>query len=91
MHKIWDCRRENPFGDLEQLTMTPSENDLLVHFDQAQQKLVIYRLLSPELPAKVIHTEYALNELKSKGIDQASKLLGEDILASLQGTRGTLI
>ncbi len=70
--------------------MMPSENDLLIHFDSAQQKLVIYRLLSQELPAKVIHTEYTLSELKAKGVDQASKLLGEDILVSLQGTRDTL-
>jgi len=67
--------------------MKPSENDLLVHFDQVEKKLVIYRLLSEELPAKVIHTEYSLDDLKLKGIDHASKLLGEDILVSLQGTR----
>jgi hypothetical protein len=69
--------------------MTPSENDLLIHFDQAEKKLVIYRLLTQELPAKVIHTQYSLEQLKLKG-DQASKLLGEDILASLKGTRDAL-
>jgi len=70
--------------------MKPSENDLLIHFDQAEKKLVIYRLLTQELPAKVIHTEYTLEQLKGKGVNQASKALGEDILASLKGTRDAL-
>ena len=70
--------------------MKPSPNDLLVHFDAAQKKLVIYRLLTDELPAKVIHTEYTLAQLSQKGVDEASKLLGEDILASLDGTRSAL-
>jgi len=70
--------------------MKPSENDLLIHFDKARKKVVVYRLLTDELPAKVLHTEYSLDDLKSKGPDKASKLLGEDILLSLQGTRDTL-
>jgi hypothetical protein len=71
--------------------MKVSENDLLVHYDPTEKKLIVYRLLSQQLPDKVIHTEYKLDDLKSRGVDEASKLLGEDILASLRGTRDALI
>jgi hypothetical protein len=67
--------------------MKPNPNLLLVHFDAAEKKLLVYRVLSEELPAKVIHTEYTIDDLKAKGTATVSKMLGEDILLSLQGTR----
>jgi len=70
--------------------MKPSENDLLIHFDAVQQKLVIYRLLTQEALPKVIHTEFTLDSLKAKGSKEASKLLGEDILMALPGARDVL-
>jgi hypothetical protein len=70
--------------------LKPSENDLLIHFDAVQRKLVVYRVLGQDLPAKVIHTEYSVDSLKAQGSDKASKLLGEDILLALQGTRDVL-
>jgi len=71
--------------------MKPSKNDLLIHFDAVQGKVVVYRLLADDLPLeKVIHTEYELSALQQNGFDSASKLIGEDILVSLEGTRDTI-
>ena len=66
--------------------MKPNPDVLLIQFDSATRKLVVYRLLSQELPQKVIHTEYNIDDLKAKGA-AASAMIGEDILLSLKGTR----
>jgi hypothetical protein len=73
--------------------MKISENDLLIHYDEKEEKLVVYRLLAEEVPSaqKILNTEYDLSKLKIKGIRKAASLLGEDILVSLAGTRKALI
>lgn len=73
--------------------MKISENDLLIHYDEKDEKLVVYRLLAEEVPSaqKILNTEYNLSKLKMMGIRKAASLLGEDILISLAGTRETLI
>ncbi len=69
--------------------MTISENDLLIRYDEQEQKLIVYRLSdNASLQcAKVLHTEYSLSKLKSMSINEAGRRIGEDILVSLAGTR----
>ena len=72
---------------------TISENDLLVRYDPIEQKLVVYRLVSNEsLQARrVLHTEYSLSKLKTMTLGEAGRIVGEDILISISGTREALV
>src|SRR5713226_6430488 len=87
---FWTLWSENAFVYLEQLIMaTISENDLLIRYDQKDQKLVIYRLTSGGAPSgqSVLHTEYPLSKLKAMTLGEAGRLIGEDVLVSISGTR----
>jgi hypothetical protein len=62
------------------------ENEILVQFDEEHQQIVTYRAIEGS-PEKVLHTIYLLSEIQSKGIGESERLIGEDILISLKGTR----
>ena len=70
---------------------TISENDLLVHFDLERQKLVIYRLTSGSPAQNVLHTEYPVAKLQAMPFGEAGRIIGEDILISIAGTRQALV
>lgn len=72
--------------------MKISENDLLIHYDDQNQKIVVYRLYAEGFNStdKILHTEYSISTIKSMEIDEASRLLGEDVLIAIAGTRKEL-
>lgn len=72
---------------------TISENDLLIHYNPKEQKLVIYRLTSAGAPSSqnVLHTEYPLSKLKAMPLAEAGRIIGEDVLVSISGTREALV
>jgi hypothetical protein len=77
---------------VEQLTMaTISDSALLVRYDPNERKLVIYRVVG-DLPKNyVLHTEYPLSKLKAVALNEAGRMIGEDILISISGTREALV
>lgn len=64
------------------------ENELIVRYDKEQERLNIYRIVGSD--REVINTPYLLSDLKLKGIHESGRLIGEDILLSLKGTRNEL-
>lgn len=70
---------------------TISENDLLIRYDPKEQKLVIYRLTSTSPGQNVLHTEYPLSKLKAMTLGEAGRIIGEDVLVSISGTREALV
>jgi hypothetical protein len=65
------------------------ENELLIQYDSERRELSIYRLIDGS-PEKILHTAYPLSKLKEKGIAEAGRLIGEDILLSFEQTRAEL-
>jgi hypothetical protein len=77
---------------MEQLIMTSIlDNALLVCYDLNEQKLVMYRLVGDLPKRNVLHTEYPISKLKALALDEAGRMIGEDILISISGTREALI
>lgn len=72
---------------------TISENDLLIHFDPAKQLLIIDHLMFEhgQQVDTVLLTEVHLSQLKAMPFADAARMLGENILISLSGTRKALI
>jgi hypothetical protein len=66
------------------------ENEILVEFDEGRQEIITYRLTAGS-DEKVLHTVYSLSNIQSKGFGESARLIGEDILISLKGTREKLI
>lgn len=69
--------------------MEISENCLIISYDEKDKKIVVRRAFEQEIFEKraVLHTEYFLSKIKSMTLSTACRLLGEDILISLAGTR----
>ena len=69
--------------------MKISENCLIIRYDQQDEKIVVRRPLENDISEEraVLHTEYPLSKIKTMAITTACRLLGEDILLSLSGTR----
>jgi len=69
--------------------MEISENCLIISYDEKEKKIIVRRAFEEEMFEKrsVIHTEYLLSNIKLMALSKACRLLGEDILISLAGTR----
>jgi len=68
-----------------------SENDLLVRYDPKEEKLVIYRVSTASPGQNVLHTEYPLSKLKTMTLGEAGRIIGQDVLVSISGTRQALV
>jgi len=62
------------------------ENELLIKYDEVKRELITYRLIEGS-DEKMVVTSYPLEELKSKNIGESGRIIGEDILLLLTGTR----
>lgn len=70
--------------------MKIKENELRVRYDTEQKRLSIYRIVDgPD--GEVINTSYSLSDLRLKGVRESGRLIGEDILVALKGTREELL
>ena len=69
--------------------MKISENCLIIFYDEADEKIVVRRPLEDGISKKgtVLHTEYPLTDIKAITRSRVCRLLGEDILIALAGTR----
>lgn len=70
--------------------MKIAENELIVQFDEENGRIVTYRPVEGSAE-RVLHTVYPLSEIQSKGISESGRIIGEDILISLRGTREILM
>ena len=66
------------------------ENQLFIEYDPIKRKLSTYRLINGS-DDKIILTSYTLEDLQGRGFKEAGRLIGEDILASITGTRERLL
>jgi hypothetical protein len=66
-----------------------SENCLLISYDESRNKIIVRRAIQEVnlQTGTVLHTEYLLTKIKAMDLTTACRLLGEDILISLAGTR----
>jgi hypothetical protein len=62
------------------------ENELLIKFDTDRQQIITYRLIK-DSSEKILNTVYPISEMIVKGLPEAGRIIGEDILISLQATR----
>jgi hypothetical protein len=66
--------------------MRIKENTLYITYDPSERELSTYRLIDGT-EDKIILTKYPLDVLRGKGFKEAGRLIGEDILLSITGTR----
>jgi hypothetical protein len=62
------------------------ENELLIKYDADRRMVEIFRLVDSS-ENKTIITSYPLDEFKAKGLHDMGRIIGEDILLLLTGTR----
>jgi hypothetical protein len=69
--------------------MPISDNDRLVTFDGSAQKISIWRVIWREDGAmeKSLYTECSCDNIAEMGIEEFSRLLGENILIDMKGPR----
>ncbi len=62
------------------------DNELIVLYNPDQEKIEIYRSIEGS-KERYFLTECPLSKLKSMGFNEGGRLLGENILLFLEGTR----
>ena len=62
------------------------ENELLIKYDADRQEIITYRLIK-DSPETVLNTVYPISKMRIKGIHEAGRIIGEDILVALKATR----
>lgn len=62
------------------------ENELLIKFDAERQEIITCRLIK-DSSETVLNTAYPISKMTMKGIHEAGRIIGEDILLSLKATR----
>jgi|GEM_PF-5383173 ferritin-like protein len=62
------------------------ENELLIKYDVDRQEIITYRLIK-DSSEMVLNTVYPISKMTIKGIHEAGRIIGEDILVALKATR----
>ena len=70
--------------------MKISENELIIRFEADQNAVVVYRTIEGS-SERVLMTRYSIEELQSQPVPDSARILGEDIIAALKGTRSSLL